>query len=120
MASELAGTAIATCLGRRPSAEKTNSRSSHSGVHDREYRAITDRARIIQEWRREAFETETRRAFSQARQMEAYVQSVEDVEREKPRRARRSNNVAGISDIARVSGYFSWAPLECNQVFIRT
>ena len=80
MASELAGTAIAACLGRRPSAEKTNSRPTYPCVHGREYRAITDRARIIQECRREAFETEARRGFSQARPTEAYLHSVEDAE----------------------------------------
>jgi hypothetical protein len=47
-------------------------------------------ARIIHECRREAFETETRRGFSQVRPTEAYVPSVEKAEREKPQRARGS------------------------------
>ena len=42
-------------------------------------------ARIIYEDRREAFEPETRRSFSQVRPTQAYVQSVEEAEREKPR-----------------------------------
>ena len=53
---------------------------------------------MIHKCRREAFETEARRGFSQVRPMEAYVQSVEEAEREKPRRARGSNNVAGIHE----------------------
>jgi hypothetical protein len=52
-------------------------------------------ARIIHECRREAFETEARRGFSQVRPTEAYSQSVEEAEREKPRRARGSDDVAG-------------------------
>jgi hypothetical protein len=55
-------------------------------------------ARIIHECRREAFETEARRGFSQVRPTQAYLQSVEDAEREKPRRARRSDDVAGIRE----------------------
>jgi len=53
-------------------------------------------ARIIHECRREAFETEARRGFSHVRPTEAYLQSVEEVEREKPRRARESDDEAGI------------------------
>jgi len=53
---------------------------------------------IIHECRREAFETEARRGFSQVRLTEAYSQSVEEAEREKPRRARGSNGVAGIHE----------------------
>jgi len=55
-------------------------------------------ARIIHECRREAFETEARRGFSQVRPTEAYSQSVEEAEREKPRRARGSDDVAGIHE----------------------
>ncbi len=55
-------------------------------------------ARIIHECRREAFETEARRGFSQVRPMQAYWQSVEEAEREKPRRARGSDVVAGIHE----------------------
>ena len=49
-------------------------------------------ARIIHECRREAFETEARRGFSQVRPTEANAQSVEEAEREKPRRARGSDD----------------------------
>jgi hypothetical protein len=42
--------------------------------------------------------TEARRGFSHVRPMEAYWQSVEEAEREKPRRARRSDDVAGIHE----------------------
>jgi len=45
-------------------------------------------ARIIHEYRREAFETKVYRGFSHVRPTEAYMQSVEEAEREKPRRAR--------------------------------
>ena len=54
--------------------------------------------RIIYECRREAFETEARRGFSQVRPMEAYLQCVEEAEREKPRRVRVSGDVAGIHE----------------------
>jgi len=54
--------------------------------------------RIIHECRCEAFEPEARRGFSQARPTQAYWQSVEEAEREKPRRARGSNDVAGIHE----------------------
>jgi hypothetical protein len=47
-------------------------------------------ARIIHECRREAFETEARRGFSQVRPTEAYVPSVVKAEREKPCRAKGS------------------------------
>jgi hypothetical protein len=40
--------------------------------------------RTIHEHRHEAFEIETRRGFSQVRPTEAYWQSVEEAEREKP------------------------------------
>jgi hypothetical protein len=55
-------------------------------------------ARIIHECRREAFETEARLGFSQVRPTQAYVQSVEEAEREKPRRARGSDDVAGVHE----------------------
>jgi hypothetical protein len=55
-------------------------------------------ARIIHECRREVFEAEARRGFSQVRPTEAYRQSVEEAEREKPRRARGSDDVAGIHE----------------------
>jgi hypothetical protein len=45
---------------------------------------------IIHECRCEAFETEARRGFSQVRPTQAYSESVEEAEREKPRRARGS------------------------------
>jgi hypothetical protein len=53
-------------------------------------------ARIIHECLPEAFETEARRVFSQVRPTQAYFQSVEEVEREKPSRARRSDDAAGV------------------------
>ena len=55
-------------------------------------------ARIIDECRREAFETEARRGFSQVRLTQAYLQSVEEAEREKPRRVRESDDGAGIHE----------------------
>ena len=54
--------------------------------------------RTIHECRREAFETEARRGFSQVRPTEAYMQSVEEAEREKPRQARGSDAVAVIHE----------------------
>jgi len=60
--------------------------------------AIEFLARTIHECRREAFETEARRGFSQVRPTQAYVRSVEEAEREKPRRARGSDDVAGIHE----------------------
>jgi hypothetical protein len=54
--------------------------------------------RIIHECRREAFEPEARRGFSQVRPTQAYLQSVEEAEREKPRWARGSGDVAGIHE----------------------
>ena len=39
---------------------------------------LSPRARIIHECRREAFETEARRGFSQVMPLEAYSQSVEE------------------------------------------
>jgi hypothetical protein len=54
--------------------------------------------RIIHECRREAFETEARRGFSHVRPTEVYVQSVEEAERDKPRRARESDDGAGIHE----------------------
>jgi hypothetical protein len=58
----------------------------------------SQQVRIIHECRREAFETEARRGFSQVRPTEAYMQSVEEAEREKPRRTRGSDDVAGIHE----------------------
>jgi hypothetical protein len=54
--------------------------------------------RIIHECRRETFEAEARRGFSQVRPTEAYRQSVEEAAREKPRRARESDDVVGIHE----------------------
>jgi hypothetical protein len=51
---------------------------------------------MIYECRREAVETEARRGFSQVRATQAYLRSVEETEREKPRWARGSAAVAGI------------------------
>jgi hypothetical protein len=42
-------------------------------------------AQVIRECRRQEFEPQTRRNFSQVRPTEACVQSVEEAEREKPR-----------------------------------
>jgi ATP-dependent protease Clp ATPase subunit len=55
-------------------------------------------ARIIDECRREAFETEGRRGCSHVRPTQAYRQSVEEAEREQPRRAMGPNAGAGIHD----------------------
>ena len=55
-------------------------------------------ARIIHECRREAFETDARRGFSHVGPTHAYVQSVEEAEREQPRRARGSDTGAGIRE----------------------
>jgi hypothetical protein len=55
-------------------------------------------ARMIPEGRREAFETEARRGFSQMRPTQAYLESVEEAEREKPRRARGSDGGAGSQE----------------------
>ena len=57
------------------------------GTSEQRIRLVIPRlpqARIIHECRREAFETEARRGFSQVRPPEAYVQSVEETERENP------------------------------------
>ncbi len=53
-------------------------------------------ARIIHECRREAFETEARRGFLHVRLTQAYLQSVEEAEREKSRRSIGSDAGAGI------------------------
>ena len=55
-------------------------------------------ARIIHECRREAFETEARRGFSQVRPTQAYWQSVEEAEREQLRRERESDEGAEIHE----------------------
>jgi hypothetical protein len=47
---------------------------------------------------REAFETEARQGFSQVRPTQAYWQSVEEAEREKPCRARGSDGVVGVHE----------------------
>ena len=52
-------------------------------------------ARIIHECLCDAFQTEARRGFSHVRPTQAYLQSVEEAEREKPRRARGSDDGAG-------------------------
>ena len=52
---------------------------------------------MIHECRCEAFETEARRGFSQIRPTQAYMQSGEEAEREKPRRARGSDGVATLT-----------------------
>ena len=59
---------------------------------------VGDLARIIHEYRREAFEAEVRRGFSHVRPTEAYLQSVEEAEREKPRRTRELDDGAGIHE----------------------
>jgi hypothetical protein len=55
-------------------------------------------ARTIHECRREAFETEARLGFSHVRPTQTYLQSVEEAVREKARRARESDDVAGIHE----------------------
>ena len=60
--------------------------------------SVERRARIIHECRREAFETDARRGFSHVRPTQAYVQSVEEAEREQPRRARESDDEAGMTE----------------------
>jgi len=59
---------------------------------------LTPLARIIHECRREAFETEARRGCSHVRPTQAYLQSVEEAEREQPRRAKGSDAGAGIHE----------------------
>jgi hypothetical protein len=53
-------------------------------------------ARTFRKCRREAFETNARRGFSQIRPTQAYWQAVEEAERGTPGRARGSNDLAGI------------------------
>ena len=55
-------------------------------------------ARIIHTCRREALETEARRGFSHVRPTQAYWQSVEEAEREQPRRAKGSDAETGIRE----------------------
>ncbi len=55
-------------------------------------------ARIIHACRRKTFETEARRGFLQVRPTEAYVQSVEEAERDIPCQAGESDDVAGIHE----------------------
>ena len=52
---------------------------------------------LIRQWC-EAFETEARRGFSPVRPTQAYLQSVEEAELEKPRRARESDAGAGMHE----------------------
>jgi hypothetical protein len=79
----------------RPTIRKTKPRTSSTPPRLRSIRPIT---RIIHEYRREAFETEARLGFSQVRPTEAYLQSVEEAEREKPSLARGLDDVAGIHE----------------------
>jgi hypothetical protein len=63
------------------------------GTSEQRIRLVIPRftqVRIIHECRREAFETEARLGFSHVRPTQAYLQSVEETEREKPCRARGS------------------------------
>ncbi len=55
-------------------------------------------ARTIHEGRREAFETDAHRGFSHVRPTQAYRQSVEEAEREQSRRARGSDDGAGLHE----------------------
>ena len=55
-------------------------------------------ARIIHACRRETFETEARLGFSQVRPTEAYVQFVEEAERDNPRRVGESDDIADIHE----------------------
>jgi len=55
-------------------------------------------ARIIHACRRETFKTEARRGFSQVRPTEAYVQSVEEAERDNPCQAGESDDIADIHE----------------------
>jgi hypothetical protein len=68
------------------------------GKQNRTEKGLALLARIIHECRREAFETDARRGFSHVRPTQAYVQSVEEAEREQPRRARGSDDGAGIHE----------------------
>jgi len=70
----------------------------HSILADPVGEVFSSLAWIIHECRRELFETEARRGFSQVRPTQAYVQSVEEAEREESRRARGSDDVAGIHE----------------------
>ena len=65
---------------------------------DRGGRLQAPLARIIHECRRESFETEARRGFSHVRTTQAYRQSVEEAERENPRRVRGSDDVIGTHE----------------------
>jgi len=57
---------------------------------------------INHESRREAPEADGRRGFSQVRMTQAYLRSVEETEREKPRRTRESGAVAGVHEYSRL------------------
>jgi hypothetical protein len=67
-------------------------------------------ARIIQEYRREAAETEAWRGFSQVRATQADLRSVEETEREKPRQAMGSAAVAGIHELSGPRALLKSAP----------
>jgi hypothetical protein len=70
----------------------------HSILADPVGEVFSSLAWIIHECRRELFETEARRGFSQVRPTQANAQSVEEAEREESRRARGSDDVAGIHE----------------------
>ena len=73
----------------------------HPGIGTRRYsdeRLPSRLARAIHECRREAFETEAPRGFSHVRPTQAYLQSVEEAEREQLRRARGSDDAVGIHE----------------------
>jgi len=61
-------------------------------------RQVPALARTIHESRREADETEARLGFAQVKPTQAYAQSVEEAERENPRRAKGSDDAAGIHE----------------------
>ena len=61
-------------------------------------------AQSIHECRREAFETQARRSCSRVRPTRAYRRSVEEAEREQPRRARGSDAGAGIHESSGLAG----------------
>ena len=65
---------------------------------DRGGRLQAPPARIIHECRRESFETEARRGFSQVRPTQAYWQSGEKATRANPRRVRGSDDVIGTHE----------------------
>jgi len=70
----------------------------HSILADPVGEVFSRLAWIIHECRRELFETEARRGFSQVRPTQAYLQSIEEAEREESRRVRGSGDVTGIHE----------------------